>query len=173
METKAEQDFFQRWRWKVVTLVVVLSGVEALLLGVWKGGRVHWPVLLLVAQSVIPNFIAALIALLAVYVFVRDNDRANYVRAMRSVRGAVHELLRAGRIKPDDVQTLMRSFVPAVSSLYFKSDEPTVPSTDLNLNYTKETCFACEQPSPVVRGRCMQCRDILPSWREDEQPSGR
>jgi hypothetical protein len=122
-----------------------------------------------VLTAIIPNLIAALLSSLFLYMFVKDDDRANYVRAMRSLRDAVHGLVKDGKIASDDVQGLMKKFVPAVSNLYFRQAEPKVPPNERNLCYEKEKCFACERPFPVVDGRCNECKDIRASWRAEEK----
>jgi hypothetical protein len=169
MDSPAERDSFKRWLFPVVIGALLLLAVETLLMGPVKGQPISWLLMADVLAAVIPNFIAGLVAALTLYLVVRNDDRANYVRAMRSLRTSVSALLDSGKIQPADVQTLMKTFVPTVSNLYFKSDLPRVRAKDTNTTYAKQQCFSCRQPSEVKQGRCVECKDILDSWRTEER----
>jgi hypothetical protein len=132
-----------------------------------------WALVAEVLAAIVPNFLAGLIGALVVYLFVRDSDRSNYVRAMRALRGATLSLMDADKIKAEDVRSLMKVFVPAVSQLYFKAEQPPVRDADQNLSFRKKQCFSCRQSSEVRSGRCTDCHDILDSWREEERASPR
>lgn len=172
MENLSKQDLFTRYRWRAAVVLVGLIGTQALLTifgpSIPDGGL---KLLAVVSIAIIPNLIASLITVFAIYLFVKDNDRTNYVNAMRSLRTAVKKRLTAGDIKPEHVQDLMADFVPAVSLLYFKNRDPKVPDNEVTLEYEKRKCFACEQASPVKRGRCPKCRDIRASWEEEDLSS--
>jgi hypothetical protein len=161
MDSPAERDSFKRWRTPVIVVVIVLLAMQTFLMGHVHGRPISWLLMADVIAAVIPNFIAGLIAALTVYVLVRNDDRTNYVRAMRSLRASIVTLLDSGKIQPADVQKLMKTFVPTVSNLYFKSQFPRVRPEDANLNYAKQQCFSCRQPAQVKHGRCVECHDIL------------
>jgi hypothetical protein len=169
MESPAERDSFRRWRNLVIVGTALLLAIQTLLMGPAQGQPVSWALMGTVLAAVIPNFIAGLVAALTLYLVVRTDDRANYVRAMRSLRTSVSTLLDSGKIQPEDVQKLMETFVPAVSNLYFKSELPQVRAEDKHKNYSKQQCFSCRQPSDVKEGRCVKCKDILDSWRTEER----
>ena len=57
----------------------------------------------------------------------------------------------------------MVDFVPAISQLYYRQNEPTVPAGEQNRNYEKKICVACAKPFPVKCGRCEKCHDIQAS----------
>jgi hypothetical protein len=170
LDSKAEDDLVKRYRWEIVCSLAVLLGVEIWLIAVKDNIPTDWrKVAAEVTLAIIPNLIASLLILIAVYLYVKDNDRSNYVRAMRTLRHAVKKRMTAGDITPEHVQDLMVDFVPAVSLLYFKSPEPIVPEDERNLNYDKKTCVACDKPWPVEKGRCKKCRDIRASWDAEEK----
>lgn len=169
MSSPAERDSFERWRNLVIVGAVLLMVIQTLLMGPAQGKSFSWALLGDVLAAVIPNFIAGLVAALTVYLVVRTDDRANYVRAMRSLRTSVSTLLDSGKIQAEDVQTLMETFVPTVSNLYFKSELPQVRAEDKHKAYSKQTCFSCRRPSDVKEGRCVKCKDILDSWRTEER----
>lgn len=164
----ARRDLFTRWRPLLVVGILVLLAAQALLMGPAQGKGWSWALAAEVLASIVPNFLAGLIGALVVYLAVRDSDRSNYVRAMRALREATLSLMSAEKIKAEDVRSLMKVFVAAVSRLYFKSEEPPVRHKDLNRSFEKHRCFSCRQSSVVRDGRCTVCRDILDSWREDE-----
>lgn len=172
MDSPAERDWFARWRWIVAGVTIFLLVLQALLMGPIQGRSLSRALVAEVLAAVIPNFIAGLVAAFTVYLFVRDGDRSNYVRAMRALRTSTLSLLDAGKIQATDVRSLMKAFVPTVSQLYFKTDQSLVRDTDQNLNFTKRQCFSCRQPSEVRAGRCKDCHDVLDSWQEEERDSG-
>jgi hypothetical protein len=88
---------------------------------------------------------------------------------MRALRTAVSDQRTAGHISAENVQALMAKCVPAVSMLYFRSEEPAVPTAQAGSNYDKLQCFTCDKPSPVVEGRCSRCRDTMDSWHVEER----
>ena len=169
MDSPAERDSFRPRRNLVIVGAVLLLLIQTLLMGPARGQPLSWALMADVLAAVIPNFIAGLVAALTLYLVVRTDDRANYVRAMRSLRTSVSTLLDSGKIQPKDVQTLMKTFVPAVSNLYFKSELPQVRAEDKHKTYPKQQCFSCRQPSDVKQGRCVECKDILDSWRTEER----
>jgi hypothetical protein len=171
MESPAERDSFERWRIPVIAGALLLLAIQTLLIGPAQGRPISWGLIADVLAAVIPNFIAGLVAAFTLYLVVRTDDRANYVRAMRSLRTSISTLLDSGKIQPKDVQTLMKTFVPAVSNLYFKSELPQVRAEDTHITYSKQKCFSCRQPSDVKQGRCIECNDILDSWRAEERLS--
>lgn len=169
MDSPAERDSFRSRRNLVIVGAVLLLVVQTVLMGAARGQPLSWALMGEVLAAVIPNFIAGLVAALTVYLVVRTDDRANYVRAMRSLRTSVSTLLDSGKIQPEDVQTLMKTFVPTVSNLYFKSELPQVQAQDKHGTYSKQQCFSCRRPSDVKQGRCVECKDILDSWRTEER----
>jgi hypothetical protein len=104
MNSPAERDSFERWRNLVIVVTLLLLVAQTLLMGPAQGKSFSWALMGDILAAVIPNFIAGLIAALAVYFVVRTDDRANYVRAMRSLRTSVSTLLDSGKIKAEDVQ---------------------------------------------------------------------
>lgn len=171
MSSPAERDWFQRRIWIVACGVVVLWMLEIFLLGPAQRKSLSWALAAESLAAILPNFIAGLVAAFVVYFFVREGDRTNYVRAMRGVRSSALSLLNEGKLKENDVRALMRAFVPAVSQLYFRTEQPPVRRQDLNLEFTKTTCFSCRQVSEVRAGRCTECHDILDSWKAVERKS--
>lgn len=165
----AQRDLFTRWQWPVLVGIIVLLAAQTFLMGPAQGKGLSWALAVEVLASIVPNFIAGLIGALAVYLAVRDSDRSNYVRAMRALREATLSLMNMEKIKAEDVRSLMKVFVPVVSQLYFKSEQPPVRHADLNLSFQKHRCFSCRQSSEVRAGRCTACHDILDSWREEER----
>jgi hypothetical protein len=169
MDSPAERDWFSRWRWIVVATVLGLLAIELLLMGPAQGKEINRSLFFEVLAAVIPNFIAGLVGAVVLYVTIRDDEKTHYVRAMRSLRSAVGALLADNKLTPEDVQSLMVRFVPAVSGLYFKTEQPPVRATDAAVNYQKRQCSSCRRPSPVEGGRCTLCHDILASWQEEER----
>jgi len=169
MDSPAERDSFKRWRSLVAGGALLLLVIQTLLMGPAQGRPISRVLIAAVFAAVIPNFIAGLVAAFTLYLVVRHDDRANYVRAMRSLRTSIATLLDSGKIQPADVQTLMKTFVPTVSNLYFKSELPRVRAQDRNTTYLKQQCFSCRQPVPVKEGRCIECRDVLDSWQTEER----
>jgi hypothetical protein len=169
MDSPAERSSFKRWLIPIIVGTLLLLVIQTLLMGPARGEPISWRLIADVVASVIPNFIAGLVAALTLYLVVRTDDRANYVSAMRSLRTSVSTLLDSGKIQPEDVQTLMKTFVPTVSNLYFKSELPQVRAEDKDKTYSKLQCFSCRKPSDVIHGRCFECKDILDSWRTEER----
>src|SRR5436309_10909846 len=153
MDSPAERDLFARWVLGVLAGVLVLSALQAFLMGPAQHKYMSWTLAAEVIASIVPNFIAGLVGALVVYLFVRNSDRSNYVRAMRALREATLLLMDEGKIQPEDVRSLMKVFVPAVSQLYFKSEQPPVLRADEKLNFKKTQCFSCRQSSEVRSGR--------------------
>jgi hypothetical protein len=169
MDNPAERDLFTRWRWRILVGIIVLLAVQTYLMGPAHGRRLSWALAADVLAAVVPNFLAGLIGALVVYLVVKDSDRSNYVRAMRVLRGATLSLMNTEKIKAAGVRSLMKVFVPAVSQLYFKSEQPPVRQADQSLSFRKKQCFSCRESSEVRAGRCTICHDILDSWREEER----
>ncbi|HJQ26949.1 MAG TPA: hypothetical protein VKA60_23880 [Blastocatellia bacterium] len=167
MDSPAERKSFRLWIWVGVIIAVALLFFQRFLMGPAQDRSVSWAE---VFASVIPNFIAGLVAAFVVYFLVREDDRTHYVQAMRSLRNALRQLSDEGKIKSEDVQSLMVKFVPAISTLYFRKNEPPISEREAGVKYDKQHCFACNKPEPVKCGRCSKCHDSLDSWREEERP---
>ena len=166
MNSPAEREPLSGWLKYMRVLVVAFLLIQLVLLYFAPILCNRWVLIIVqLLMGVIPNFIAALIGALVVYQFVKDDAKTHYVRAMRSLRSAVRDL----EVKPEDVQSLMKKFVPAVSMLYFKQDQPPVRSEDASVSGQKK-CFSCSASSAVQAGRCTICHDILASWRVEEFP---
>lgn len=168
MSNRAGEDLFGRFVGLVLVVVLVLIAAQLYLTSVLNQPGTMAKDAEIALAAVIPNFIAALVASLLVYLFVKNNDAANYVKAMRSLRSTIHGLMMDKKITSEEVQVLMVRFVPVISQLYFKNAEPTVPRKEIGLNRAKVKCYACERPVDVKNGRCGKCNDIQASWRDEE-----
>lgn len=122
------------------------------------------------AATVVPNFIAGLLAFVLAYYVLRQDDRARYVKAMRRIRGALDQLRKTNVIQPGDAQSLMKEFVPAISDLYFEKQWPDPNDEDRATSKAKCNLCPVEQQQPMDdTGRCKECHDIPACWTQQER----
>lgn len=116
-------------------------------------------------SSTLPEFLGAFVIALVVRMYLRENARQKYIRAMRSVREAVKEQ----QLEAERVQQLMIRIVPSVSVLHFGTKEPELGTVPV---LARDHCGTCRtKGQPVVSGRCAHCADIVESWGDTYNPA--